>query len=58
MTKKDKEQIQKVINQADDWINACTCGYKDGKLKWCEQYGCSSIAELAKPLRELLDDTN
>ena len=58
MTKDEKKKIKAVVDIAEYWMGICKCGFKDGKMRWCESYGCTSIDELIKPLRELLDDTN
>lgn len=55
MTKKERFALKEVIHKAEAWINDCHCGYKDGKCRWCEQYGCESIDNLIKPLKKLID---
>ena len=54
MDEKELTAIKDVVQKADDWNKDCHCGFKDGKPTWCEQYGCTTIDELVKPLRELL----
>lgn len=43
--------IQRVLRKAAQWKRDC-CGKRTGK-KVCEAYGCVSLDELLKPLRDL-----
>ena len=58
MNKEEIKIIKSVIDKIDTDIKECNCGYKSEiEDSFCEMYGCSTLDELIKPLRELLKNS-
>ena len=54
MKKSDEQIIKEVIIKAKKWILTCNCEYGTSNQRHCENYGCTDLHELIKPLENIV----